>query len=93
MKAEDVMSMFLNVVGIRPVDEKYKQMKTIWDACISAGIEVPDKVNEYFDWEEPNENGVVVDIRNSFVERNDWNIVVDITKLPPDVTLIEISVE
>jgi hypothetical protein len=87
------MSMSLYVVGIRPVDDKWKQMKTIKDACESAGIEVPKKVSEYFDWEEPNENGVVVDVRDSCVERTEWSYLLDISKLPSDVTMIEITIQ
>lgn len=48
------------IVGIKPADEKWKQMKAIWDACAKADVAIPDEVDEFFDGEEPDDEGVVV---------------------------------
>lgn len=32
------MSMSLNVMGFKPPDEKWKQMKAAYEACCAAGV-------------------------------------------------------
>jgi hypothetical protein len=49
-----------HVVGIRPPDERWRQMKSVWDACKEAGVPVPGEVQEFFDWMEPDPSGVEV---------------------------------
>lgn len=56
------MSMSTHVKGIIPPDETWLKMKVIYDNCIDADIEVPDKVMEFFDYEEPDNSGVVIDL-------------------------------
>lgn len=54
------MSVSTYIVGIKPPDEKWEQMKAIWDACMKADVQVPDEVDEYFEGEEPDDAGVIV---------------------------------
>jgi len=56
------MGMTIDVVGVVPPDETWRKMKAIWDACAAAGIETPDEVFEYFDEQNPDPDGMVVDI-------------------------------
>jgi len=56
------MSQSYSVVAIKPPDEKWKQMKAIWDACDLAKVSVPKEVSTYFNHQYPDPNGVVVDV-------------------------------
>jgi len=50
------------VYGIRPPDEKWRQMKAVYDACIVASVEIPEEVIEFFDGEAPIAEGVLLDL-------------------------------
>ena len=54
------MGMSTHIVGFVPPDEDWKKMKLVWDSCKSAGIEVPEAVQKFFNWEVPDERGVEV---------------------------------
>ena len=54
------MSMSLHVIGFRPPDERWKRMKAIYDACKAADIGRPDEVDEFFNYEEPDPDGISV---------------------------------
>ena len=56
------MSVSTYIVGIKPPDEKWLQMKAVWDACALAAVEVPTEVDEFFNWEEPDDSGVIVSL-------------------------------
>lgn len=56
------MSMTTWVTGFRPPDDKWAQMKVIYDACGAAGVPVPDEVEDFFDWEPPDDAGVEVKV-------------------------------
>jgi hypothetical protein len=81
-------------MGYRPPDEKWKKMKEVWDACNAAGVDVPQEVGEFFEWETPAEEGVEVDIEKHECcatmgrEFEPTGFIVDVTKLPKDVTLL-----
>lgn len=81
--------MSTHVIGIRPPDEKWEQMKNVYDSCKAAGIPVPAEVDKFFDYQEPDPNGVIVDIPN-----DDWSddcrsgLEVHLDKLPKDVKII-----
>jgi stress response protein SCP2 len=87
------MSMNSYVIGFKPPDDKWKQMKKAFDACCAAGIKVPDEVMEYFHWESPDDSGVKIDgdklsgVKKHSADMED-GFEVDIRKLPPDVTII-----
>ena len=54
------MSMSTHVIGFKPPDEKWQKMKAAWDACKAAEIEPPDEVQRFFEYTEPDPNGVEV---------------------------------
>jgi hypothetical protein len=54
------MSDSFYVIGIKPPDEKWKQMKAIWDACEGAGIQPPEEVEDFFGDEKPDNKGVKI---------------------------------
>jgi phage terminase large subunit-like protein len=42
------MGVSYDVVGIKPADEKYTQMKNIYELCERANVQVPKEVREFF---------------------------------------------
>ena len=88
--------MSTNVVGFKPPDEKWQRMRAVWDACTTAGIEIPREVDRFFDGRAPDPNGVEIDedrLRDAGCLR-EWSdhyrqgFEVDVAKLPKDVTVI-----
>lgn len=86
------MGMSTHVFGIKPPDEKWLKMKAIWDSCEDATIEVPDEVMKFFEYDTPDEKGVVVNLKSPAIEewsdnsRCGFEVYVD--KLPKDITII-----
>ncbi len=87
------MSMSTHVVGIKPPDEKWKAMKRIWDACQAAGIDPPAEVDKFFNGEDPDQSGVVVDLdkhpcAKEYNAEMQNGIEIDLRKVPGDVAVI-----
>ncbi len=87
------MSMSSYVVGFKAPDEKWLQMKSVYDACKDADVDVPDKVMNYFNWEEPGSAGVPVELgKHKCVSKYSADMMdgfeVDLKKLPKDITSI-----
>jgi len=83
------MGMNSNVKGIREPDEKWKKMKAIWANCEAAGVMIPDEVQEYFDYEPPDNLGVVVDIPHSrYLAEMHHGFEIKVRDIPKDVTVI-----
>jgi len=83
------MGMSTHVVGIRPPDEDWRKMKAAYDACAAAGLEPPEAVSRFFEWEEPDESGVVVEIpTRPFKAEMREGFEVDVDALPEGVKTI-----
>lgn len=87
------MSMSSHVVGFRPPDEKRKKMYEVWKTCSIAGIEPPDEVSEFFDYEDPDVLGVEVDlIKKALV--TEWSnngsrgFEIHVDDIPENITVI-----
>jgi hypothetical protein len=86
------MSMSTHIVGFRPADQKWKEMKAIWDACTKAGVDIPDAVDEFFDGEDPGDKPGDEVVLGAAVK--EWSVdeqdgyELDLSKLPPDVKFI-----
>ena len=97
------MSVSTYVVGLETGDikkyermkKKYEKMKAVWDACISAKVDVPDEVSDFFGESEPDEQAPrarVVDLPKKAVmkfcaEAQD-GFEVDLSKLPKTIKKI-----
>lgn len=87
------MSMSSRVVGIKKPDEKFAKMKAVYDACNSANVEIPDEVYDYFGDEEPNCNGVVVEIPKSATTKiTDLSFEIDLEKLDKDIKILRFEI-
>ena len=84
------MGMNTYVEGYKPADEKHAAMANIWHSCRQLDVAMPPAVYDYFQGEEPSDEGVKVDI--STCSRPIENgFTLDIKKLQqdhPDVTVV-----
>lgn len=85
--------MSTHIVGFRPPDAKWKQMKAVWCACKAAGIPAPDEVCKFFEYEAPDEKGVSVKLQGTtaireWKEDEEEGFEVLIERLPKDVNVI-----
>ncbi len=90
------MSVDTSVIGIKAPDKKWQKMKAVYDVCMAAKVQLPSEVTDFFDGCEPDPMGVEVDLvkQGAMAEwRNDWarGFLIDVKKLPDDVTHIRIS--
>lgn len=91
-KRKDDMGMGTFVIGVRLPDERWQEMKRVWDACVAAGVPVPDAVAAFFAYEEPDPAGVMVELPPNAVR--EWEgkeaegIEVILAGVPSDVTVI-----
>ena len=81
--------------GFRKPDAKWKKMKALYDACIDADIALPEEVNSYFNYEEPDNTGVIVELRGTtcckeYSADSCSGYEIDVTKLPKDITIIRV---
>ncbi len=89
----------LRIEGIKPPDDRWRKMFTIWKACKEGKVSLPVEVDNYFEGEEPNHNGVIVSLKTAIVDRIDdddkmiYGSILDIQKLPKDVSLLKITME
>lgn len=56
------MGMHTYVKGIMEPDERYLALKKLWEDCEKAGVEVPEDILKYFDYEKPSSHGKEIDI-------------------------------
>lgn len=82
------------VMGIKPPDEKWKKMKAVWDACVVAGLPIPRQVEQFFNDETPDKDGVKIDLTlHPAVEdikgAGVWGYAVHICDLPADIKIVK----
>ena len=88
------MSMSTHVYGFHPPDERWVKVKAIYDAYVAADLPVPEEVQKFFDWREPSELGVLIEIppecRRGYYDGNgaQSGIEVILEKLPENITVI-----
>lgn len=91
------MGMSTHVVAFKPAtDPAYAKMKAVWFACWEAGVQIPDAVNKYFNYSEPDAEGVQVTqkdlIKCGAITEYEADTVtgfeLHVDKLPKHVTLV-----
>lgn len=97
------MNVSMNIYAVKPADDDYKRKSAAWRACDSAGIPVPKELDEFFNGEEPDPTGTVIDIADETGEslhasckqldaEDSWTFEVDITKLPKGTRYVRVRV-
>lgn len=55
------MGMSTYVVALKQADDKWRQMKAVYDACQAADVPAPPEVDDYFGGMAPDPSGVIID--------------------------------
>ena len=78
------------IIGFTPQDENYQKMRQIWENCTEMNISIPDEVDDFFNYEEPNEDGIEMEIPNQEWSDGDMStgIEVNIKNIPEIVEKI-----
>lgn len=85
------MSMSTHLKGFRPIDDRWRAMKTAWDACKAISADPPQAVSDFFGDEEPDEGGIAIDLERSpcvsqWSREMEDGYVVDLRRLPEGIT-------
>ena len=86
------MIMNTYVSGFVLPNERWKEMKAIWDDCAAARINAPPEVYEFFEGEPPTVAGQKVDIDDAsslYVTEVGEGLSIDLSKVPKEVTHIK----
>jgi hypothetical protein len=85
------MSMATYVEGFIPPDDAWRKMRDVRNACVAAGIRVPDDVDRFFNFEAPDPQGQRVPLKDVAKEwRNEHSegIEIVIADIPKSVKVI-----
>ena len=90
--------MSTHVVGFKPPDERWKQMKAARDACAAAGVPLPDAVDRFFGFEPPDDAGVTIPekqliedgVVTEYNDRYRDGYEIHLDKVPKDVKIIRV---
>ena len=86
------MSKTLCITGYKPVDEKWEKMLSVYNSCVEAEVNIPEEVNEFFEWEDPNNKpGLSVDMWNvieKYYNVGESGFELKIENIPRDVKVI-----
>ena len=87
------MGMHSYVLGFREPDERWRQMKSVWDACKAADIDVPQEVEMFFGGEAPDPSGIEIGFHkhpccSEYKSEMRDGFEIDISKLPDNITKI-----
>lgn len=84
----------LVIQGFKPPDEKWTQMKAVYDACKKANVGIPEQVDDFFAGEAPDAHGVYVSRKElkAAIEpmENADGYIVDLRKLPAEITHLKV---
>jgi hypothetical protein len=83
--------MSTRVIGFKPPDEEYASKVKAYRACVEAGVPVPKELERFFDYGEPDDAGMEVDISNSIRKWDGSNasgFEVEVATIPEGVKVI-----
>lgn len=88
------MGMSTHVYGIVPADDKYNEMKALYDMCKKNDVSVPDEVWDFFDGDVPDSAGMQTsldDASTEFSSDMETGYEVDISKIDPKIKIIRFT--
>lgn len=94
------MGMSTHVSGFKPADEKWRQMKAIFDNCVALKIPVPNTVMGFFEGDEPKSDDPGVKVQQAALIKcgavREWSdaaragFEIDVKKIPADIAIIRV---
>ena len=85
------MSMNTWCFGFVPPDEVWRKNQAVWAACRAAGVDVPDSVLKFFNWEPPDPAGVQIDLAaivRPYKADASEGFELDVKDVPAQVTML-----
>lgn len=86
------MGMSTYVKGIVPPDERHLAMVAVWESCQAAEVDLPDEVEDYFDYGPPDPAGMEIDLEGVSVEWSDGDmqqgLQINMADIPSQVKII-----
>ena len=86
------MGMSSRVEFFQPPDREWDQKKAVYDACVCAGVGIPEEVSEFFNWETPEEclgkEIKVPEAVSDYSSDMKSGFEIDLSKLPKQVKFI-----
>lgn len=80
------------IIGFAPPDETWQEMKTIWDACKKAKIDIPEKVLDFFGGCAPDPAGVEVKLKVHKWKNDNCDCYdINVADIPKHVKVIRVS--
>ncbi len=94
------MSLSVHIEGVKLPDEQWKKMKKAYDACRAAGVDPPEAVEAYFQYEPPDDTGVIVEEEvleklgavTAWCPEGSSGFQLHLDKVPKDIKIIRFSV-
>jgi hypothetical protein len=81
------MGMSTHVSGFREPDDQYRKMAAAWRACVDVGIDPPDEVEEFFNYDGPDDSGVEVNVPHREWSRDmSIGVTIRVEDIPAGVT-------
>lgn len=90
------MSSTISVEGIKLPDDKWKKMAAAYKACEGADVEIPEEVENYFNGDAPDTDGVTVNLQDTgCLTRSTgsgyYSYSINIKKLPDGVEIVRFT--
>ncbi len=85
------MGMSTHIIAFRPPDKEWLEMKQVYDACLTAGIDIPGQVEAFFGGDRPDDSGVRIDISlllEEWQEESRQGYQLDLSKLPDGIKIL-----
>lgn len=84
------MGMSTYVEGFMEPDEQFKKMYAAYKACEDAGIDPPDEVSEFFNYETPDPTGMKVEDLPTHEYSDEYRegVEIRVADIPKKVTVI-----
>lgn len=87
------MSVSIYVRGVKAPTDEYKKKLHAYRALEDAGLSIPDELSAYFGHNEPEEDGVSININGACegdIMSEDGVVTIDLSKLPKGVTHVKV---
>jgi hypothetical protein len=88
------MSIYVHILGFRPPDARWEQMRQVYEGCQRAGVPVPREVEAFFGWGPPDPAGIRVELPVRVWEdpaRDQDGYELLVADIPPQVTVVRVS--
>lgn len=84
------MGISVHITGLKEPTEEYTKKLEAWRACEAAGVKIPDDLLEYFNHENPNEEGISVDLAYDGDVMYGKGATLNVEDIPEGVTKIRV---